>query len=332
MYPPQAAIFFLLQDNPRVAGWFLSRQIGEVRFVESLSKGLRELGWQVMVQTARADALRLVEEVVKPSNKKLLSRTLFFLDLTTVTDFYPLSQWETMRCRVRILDFFGTNLNSSKIGGLKLAQFWTPYPTSNNTFLGFTVSKPHNLPRKEKQGLLWGKEPRYFTRHSRLIQELLKLSPLHAVAETFEMPINNTNGSLVTHGLLSPDSWMRLVAKSSYLIGFGDPLVGPSALDAISVGTVYLDCTYTTLRKLESGAEYTSQHPYAQSLGKPFSYPVHLSNLSEVVATAKHVLESPSNLPFVPAGFTSQGYKRRLQLLVQDDFCDEAILHGGHTS
>ncbi|KAK3258005.1 hypothetical protein CYMTET_32930, partial [Cymbomonas tetramitiformis] len=236
-------------------------------------------------------------------NPDVLSRTLFFVDIATATNFYDLPTWKVVRCRFRVLDFFGVpksavwrwdagedtkvGLNrkweagagaSEPPGGLSLKQFMTPYPNPYNSLLGFVVEPYRGNVNavKQRAGMLWGKQASYFKEHKELITKLAGLAPLHAVVEDVGALTRQVGEipNLTVHKLMDPDSWLNLVATTKYMIGFGDPIGGPSVMHAISVGTAYLDCTFTAPRKLTSGVEYLSQHPYAASLGAPYAHSV----------------------------------------------------------
>ena len=51
------------------------------------------------------------------------------------------------------------------------------------------------------------------------------------------------------------------------MIGLGNPLVGPSAVDAVVAGCVYINPVYDQPVK----EEYWSQHPYLEQQVTPFS-------------------------------------------------------------
>lgn len=65
----------------------------------------------------------------------------------------------------------------------------------------------------------------------------------------------------------------------------GDPLSGPSAVDAVAAGCVYLNPVYRTpFKKI-----YTSQHPFLEdSVGPPYvcSFPQRVSALNRATVAA----------------------------------------------
>ena len=79
---------------------------------------------------------------------------------------------------------------------------------------------------------------------------------------------------MTLHQLMQPAEWEALVAESAYMIGFGDPILGPSVMHCLAVGTPYLDPVYPSPRTVPSGMAFTSQHSFALSFGAPLVYPV----------------------------------------------------------
>jgi hypothetical protein len=138
------------------------------------------------------------------------------------------------------------------------------------------------------------------------------------------------------------------VAESAYMIGFGDPILGPSVMHCLAVGTPYLDPVYPSPKTVPSGMAFTSQHSFALSFGAPLVYPVrsrpcqpsrrhgfhprtevkrrpstqvHLDDTAEVLRTVQQVLTSPPQAPFVPAVMTPEGYMANLKTLMDMSFC-----------
>jgi hypothetical protein len=66
-------------------------------------------------------------------------------------------------------------------------------------------------------------------------------------------------------GHLSPEQWQSLLAESKFLLGLGDPLLGPSAVDALAAGCVFLNPRY----KAPVKEVYWSQHPWVEKAAPP---------------------------------------------------------------
>eukprot|EP00240_Pyramimonas_obovata_P002537 CAMPEP_0118928546 /NCGR_PEP_ID=MMETSP1169-20130426/5777_1 /TAXON_ID=36882 /ORGANISM="Pyramimonas obovata, Strain CCMP722" /LENGTH=724 /DNA_ID=CAMNT_0006870553 /DNA_START=461 /DNA_END=2638 /DNA_ORIENTATION=+ len=320
------ALFFLVHLDPTQASWFAKRHSGELEFVNSLASALRAAGWEVE-ESGEIDEVQayMAAAAARP---EVLANTHFFFDVGTATNFYDKSYWSAIRCRVRVLDFFGSpatgalGLGAKAMArGIQPKQFWTPYPNRWNEFLGFPLEARPPTPKKH-QGVLWGKMLEYLQGHEELIRELGKLSPLYAVVQEPHPPAWLREAGVTVRPLMQPSEWEELVAESKYFIGFGDPLLGPSVMHCLAAGTPYLDPVFSNPKAVASGMTFTSQHPYAHSFGAPLVHRVHLDNIVEVVATVKRVLSAPPVAPFVPSAMTPGGYKAKVeQLMMEDNFC-----------
>lgn len=91
--------------------------------------------------------------------------------------------------------------------------------------------------------------------------------------------------------------------------GLGDPLLGPSAIDAISMGCVYINPIYAKPMR----DHFKSQHDYAmEQIGAPYVCNAHLSDIDSVKKCVTYALQS--NLPpFIPPDFEHKAYIGRVQ-------------------
>ena len=101
---------------------------------------------------------------------------------------------------------------------------------------------------------------------------------LHVTAAEGSIP-GLSHPNIVFHGHLESSEWRNLLRASKFVLGLGDPLLGPSAIDAVVSGCVFINPIYTDPRtkfpELTDPATgqpyYASQHPYLQhSVGKPY--------------------------------------------------------------
>ena len=142
-----------------------------------------------------------------------------------------------------------------------------------------------SLGGKRRQGIVWGKELRYFVEHRSLIEALASECDVHVTVAARQMPGDlQLPKNVINHGHLSREAWRALLAESSFLLGLGDPVSGPSALEALAEGCVYIDPRYATPRAINGLAQVTvtSQHPYASGVGAPWSRVVNLGDLGAV--------------------------------------------------
>ena len=90
----------------------------------------------------------------------------------------------------------------------------------------------------------------------------------------------------------------------------GHPLLGPSAIDAMSQGCMYLNPR--KLRHEVQGNVFTSQHPYAEThIGEPYVCSFDMDNREQLKACVHKALET--NLePKIPDDFTEEAYLERV--------------------
>nr|CAG4711789.1 unnamed protein product [Naegleria fowleri] len=140
-------------------------------------------------------------------------------------------------------------------------------------------------PSSEKiEFLVWGKEPRYFTKPvkdflSRLHSTFAPNIAIHTTLKSMDHPILPF---IVNHGIKGIEEWKSLLRSVHFVIGIGDPVVGPTAMDAISCGAIFLNPVYDherVLNNLNGWFKLKNQHPYVQQyIGPPYSFQYHLSN------------------------------------------------------
>jgi alpha-1,3(6)-mannosylglycoprotein beta-1,6-N-acetyl-glucosaminyltransferase len=223
-----------------------------------------------------------------------------------------------------MLDFWGTPYEQTKdFHNLNIKQYWTPYNNLYNSFLGFAIrGPPRNLfPKWKLDGskrppgkykfLLWGKLPKYFSeKHYELIDKIMKKYNLEAVAtihdEKKQVPSIITNLGIVEHGV-----WEKTLAESVFVMGFGDPIMGPTPLEGIAAGCAYLNPLFPETKTLGMNRKMPldSQHPQVRDIygGEPYVYDIILENHDHVLATIGRVLENLDKgliKPYVPYDYT----------------------------
>lgn len=67
-------------------------------------------------------------------------------------------------------------------------------------------------------------------------------------------------------GRLPKEEWRKLLASSSFLLGLGDPVLGPSALEAIAFGCTFINIKYSTKRVIKPGIYAESQHDWIKEV------------------------------------------------------------------
>jgi alpha-1,3(6)-mannosylglycoprotein beta-1,6-N-acetyl-glucosaminyltransferase len=214
--------------------------------------------------------------------------------------------------KIFILDFFG----SKRLRGSGLLvppeRFLTAFISPGNSFLGFQIGKRDNLDNlniiKENQGVIWGKDVKHYHGKVDLLKMVANQVPLYSTASSPVFQHKNIRWM----GHQSRDEWLVLLAKSKFLLGLGDPLLGPSAIDAISVGCMYLNPIYDhPVREI-----FTSQHPYAETyVGQPYVCSFHISQTNELMQCVDKALTTTLG-PLVPEHFQESQYLERLRSIL----------------
>ena len=172
-----------------------------------------------------------------------------------------------MKCKLRILDSFGTEeffnhpSKAEKSGfrnpwgrlNLNLKQFWTfyPHPNQSNEFLGFAAQNSRSeltsidletriVEKKRNIAVLYGKKKSYFEGKESFINWLGNFFEIHttitdgAIDEGARLNITN-------HPELDSDGFGNLLESATIFVGMGFPFEGPSPLEALNHGCYFLN-------------------------------------------------------------------------------------------
>ena len=174
---------------------------------------------------------------------------------------------------------------------IPMSHYLSAFPTPDNTWLGFpmeSTAEGDKALAKKAQGVLWGKSMNYYTGRVRKL-----LSDVHAetgVPMFTPAELRGVNGVTST-GLLSREDWASLMCSSRFVLGFGDPVLGPTPMKATACGTMVIIPRFEPPRVLQDfngERPMTSQHqPLADEI------PSHVclyTNTEEAVACVKKAL------------------------------------------
>lgn len=174
------------------------------------------------------------------------------------------------------------------------------------------------LPPKKSpgEGVVWGKKRSYFDGGGRVewLGAAAALAPLHG-----SFPLSAGGGGNVVvvgadraHGHLSREEWDALLGSASFFVGVGDPLLGPSAVDALGAGAVYIDPGFDGVPGVRPDlARWGSQHPFVASLGEPYACGARLDESAALAACVRKALALDLP-PFVPPAFTADEHRKRV--------------------
>ncbi|CAM5103269.1 unnamed protein product [Natator depressus] len=284
------------------------------------------------------------------------------------TDYHGLQQmkqhmglsFKKYRCRVRVIDTFGTepayNLEEyATLHGyrtnwgywnLNPKQFMTMFPhTPDNSFMGFVSEELNETERQfiksnkaSNMAVVYGKEASIWKLQGKekFLAILNKYMEIHGTVyyETQRPP--EVPAFVKNHGLLPQHEFQQLLRKAKLFIGFGFPYEGPAPLEAIANGCVFLQSRFNPphsslnhefFRGKPTSREVSSQHPYVENfIGKPHVWTVDYNNSEEFEAAIKTIMRTKVD-PYVPYEYTCEGMLERIHAYIQhQDFCAGASL------
>ena len=112
----------------------------------------------------------------------------------------------------------------------------------------------------------------------------------------------------VVQHLGAPQPWRRLLRESKFLLGLGDPLLGPSAVDAVAAGCAYIDPVYAAAKQ----GVYWSQHPFLRTAPPPYYCAAALDDPKQFAACARNASDGADLPPFLPPELTRAAHRRRV--------------------
>lgn len=232
-------------------------------------------------------------------------------------------------CRYFIVDGFGTqSAANAQRRRLDLKRILTPYPFDwSNTPINMMISTEHPahwLPR-ERIGLLWAKDPRYIQRdHLPVLRRLAAMLPMHSFLTSVP---GDFRGILINHVVVSRSDFTGFLQRARFIVGVGLPVDGPTALQAIAHGCVFINPARippTALPNKPNSRPYSSQHPYAEEhIKEPHVYTIDIADLDTLSRTVSTILDGDSS-PFVHRWNSPQGYVDNLRGVFHNASCDSA--------
>uniref|UniRef100_A0A8D2IS38 alpha-1,6-mannosyl-glycoprotein 6-beta-N-acetylglucosaminyltransferase n=1 Tax=Varanus komodoensis TaxID=61221 RepID=A0A8D2IS38_VARKO len=240
------------------------------------------------------------------------------------TDYHGLQQmkqhmglsFKKYRCRVRVIDTFGTEpaynheeyatLHGYRTNwgywNLNPKQFMTMFPhTPDNSFMGF-VSEELNETEKQliksnkanNMAVVYGKEASIWKGKEKFLAILNKYMEIHGTVyyETQRPP--EVPAFVKNHGLLPQHEFQQLLRKAKLFIGFGFPYEGPAPLEAIANGCAFLQARFNPAHS-SLNHEFFRGKPTSREVSLHFSRPIELRDFCTLPA-----------LPEKPKGHTMQ--------------------------
>ena len=230
--------------------------------------------------------------------------------------------------KIYILDFFGSkNLRGTGLN-IPPERFLTAFGATTNTFLGYymsnsTINQLINLKQtKLKRGVIWGKNTKHFEGKESMIRTIAETSSL--VSTATNKVFNHQNIEWLGHQ--TSNKWLEILGNSKFLLGLGNPLLGPSAIDAISLGCMYINPIYRKPMTIKDNS-YISQHDYAMNQfnqnneindnnNNLYVCSYHENNTDELLKCINLAMKSDLKL-FIPNDFIQENYYKRVAKIFQ---------------
>ena len=282
---------------------------------------------------------------------------MLFIDQYALDDVLPMRRsdmplWRaTIACRLRLLDYWGTPAKQNW-WSLHMHQFLVPFENGYNFRLGFYVA-PLPPPRTERkpQGVIWGKEQKYFVPHIDALRKLSETVQLVATVDASRMLSGGGDShmrdlfasSIRNVGHLSQEGWRNLLQESAFVLGLGDPVIGPTPIEGLAAGCAYLNPVYPSPRQLGQNADVRlrTQHDPLADVGPPAVLDVRLNGRGnswsfdppDLVAKATQAVRDRLARPprvaesssWLPTAFRRESFMKKLRAVLASDFSSHCL-------
>ena len=228
-------------------------------------------------------------------------------------------------CRYFVVDGFGTQEAFNMKRHIDLKRVLVPYEFdgSNSVIHMVTAQLPPDrwASERSKDAVIWAKDGKYLASLSSALSAIPQSVKLYTTLRTDQkksgpLPMKN----VVNLGYKKKPQFLELLTQHRFLIGVGNPLDGPTPLEAIAHGCAYINPLFTP-PKVFTGKPtrfaYTSQHPFIQEhIGPPHAYTIDINNATQLAGTVQQILANPIE-PLVHKHHRPDGYVANLREIVE---------------
>ncbi|XP_039673109.1 alpha-1,6-mannosylglycoprotein 6-beta-N-acetylglucosaminyltransferase A-like [Perca fluviatilis] len=327
---------------------FSGGPLGELVQWSDLISTLHILGHQLHLTASIPDLKHFLEIKTGgcPTHHTKVEANLIYTDIIGLRQIQAILQasWIKYRCRIRVLDTFGTEPDfnhvdwakehnlQSPYGSLNLIpmQFYTMFPhTPDNTFLGFVVQHQRSSEETERlksttrqnQALVYGKRATFWEGKEAYLDVIHKYLEIHGtVDQSAGIPDYVKN-----HGIIRGTEVQALLRQSKVFVGLSFPYEGPAPLEALANGCAFLNprlhppqssLNTEFFKDKPNIREVTSQHPYAEAIGEPYVWMVDMHNSTDVERALTAILNQTIE-PYLPYEFSCEGMLQRVNILIE---------------
>mmetsp|Transcript_28396 Transcript_28396/g.60557 ORF Transcript_28396/g.60557 Transcript_28396/m.60557 type:complete len:600 (-) Transcript_28396:90-1889(-) len=220
--------------------------------------------------------------------------------------------------KVWLLDTFGTDgtVTNNTFFGRQLPM--TNYPlrrflsfvpgyAERNTYLGVATLQAVDIgrpSRKKWQCLLWSKVQPWLDErkgfpawHHELLLEYTKHCHVIATIDAKDTAkskdaIERCCPDVEIQGVAKPAEFLELMRSSAVYLGVGEPLIAPSAFEALNLGTHVIQPRFPEPKILQNKPitqEWTSQHPFLEKIPEPYVFTVDPRDMSTVAEAFERI-------------------------------------------
>ncbi|KAG0152151.1 hypothetical protein CROQUDRAFT_35770 [Cronartium quercuum f. sp. fusiforme G11] len=219
--------------------------------------------------------------------------------------------------------------------GHPLGRQWhlTFYPNEHKgfTYLGLTIEHYCGqlglVPPSKRQNKIYvlGRERAYLHPPSpQLFSHDLFANLTKETGVTFTIGTNPDNiplwPGLDDVGSMSRDAFVSELQTHRALIGLGWPVQPSTPLEALCVGTPFINPVWLGRRSQKDRSKWDSQHPYLAHFDPPYVYNVQDHREDDVLEAVREILEKPLTEGFIPDDMKKEAYLARVNGLVTKDW------------
>lgn len=121
-------------------------------------------------------------------------------------------------------------------------------------------------------------------------------------------------------GSLSRDEFIYQLQHHKAVIGLGWPVQPSTPLEALCVGTPFINPVWLGRRSQPDRSKWHTQHPYLARFDPPYVYNVQDHRPEDVQEAIEQLLKTPLEEPFIPEDMKKEAYLLRISQLVRFDW------------
>ncbi|CAH7671817.1 family 18 glycosyltransferase [Phakopsora pachyrhizi] len=126
-------------------------------------------------------------------------------------------------------------------------------------------------------------------------------------------------------GSQTRDEFIHQIQHHRAIIGLGWPPQPSTPLEALCVGTPFINPVWLGRRSQTDRSKWHCQHPYLAQYDPPYVYNVQDRHEDDVLEAIKMILKNPLEKPFIPEDMKTHNYLQRIENLIKRDWKSLAV-------